>query len=165
MLQIQAHNSSGVIHLCHTSCVRQPVHSARHYTETWKLVAHIGRGDTQQLSFLWCVLSFYFCNTSNTPNSTPQVKTWLDANPNEVIVILIVNSDNLPPPQYATVYQSVGLDTISYSPTAATIDGSQWPTLGSLIVGFPMSSLHHAHIDPWWNSLGFWETSTYIHGS
>jgi len=95
MLQIQAHNSSGVIHLCHTSCV--------------------------------------ILDAGTLSNYLSSVKTWLDGNPNEVVVILIVNSDNLPPSQYATVYQSVGLDSLSYSPTTATTDGSQWPTLGTLI--------------------------------
>jgi len=61
------------------------------------------------------------------------VKTWLDANPNEVLSLLIVNSDNLPPTNYDTVFKSAGLDTVSYSPPSASLLASGWPTLGSLI--------------------------------
>lgn len=61
------------------------------------------------------------------------VKTWLDANPNEVLSLLIVNIDNMPATQYATVFSSVGLDTMSYSPTTLPLPASGWPTLGALI--------------------------------
>lgn len=61
------------------------------------------------------------------------VKTWLDANPNEVLSLLIVNIDNLPASAYGTVFARVGLDTISYAPTASPIPATGWPTLGTLI--------------------------------
>jgi len=61
------------------------------------------------------------------------VKQWLDANPNEVLSLLIVNIDNLPATAYDTVFKSVGLDTISYAPPSLTLPASGWPTLGSLI--------------------------------
>jgi hypothetical protein len=95
MLQMQAHNNSGVIQLCHTTCV-------------------LYNGGT---------LNDYLV----------KVKTWLDANPNEVLSLLIVNSDNLPPSQYDAVFKAVGLDTVSYAPTSSAYPASGWPTLGSLI--------------------------------
>jgi hypothetical protein len=79
------------------------------------------------------------------------VKTWLDANPNEglfflylrrnqlykpfpqVLTLLIVNINNLPPTDYDTVFRAVGLDTISYSPPTAILTEFNWPTLGSMI--------------------------------
>jgi len=61
------------------------------------------------------------------------VKKWLDANPNEVLTLLIVNINNLPPTQYDTVFKAVGLDTISFVPSATPITASGWPTLGSMI--------------------------------
>jgi len=61
------------------------------------------------------------------------VKTWLDANPNEVLTLLIVNINNLPPTDYDTVFRAVGLDTISYSPPTAILTEFDWPTLGSMI--------------------------------
>ncbi|KAL4070751.1 PLC-like phosphodiesterase, partial [Scleroderma citrinum] len=95
MLQVQTHNQSGTIQLCHTSCV------------------------------------LYNGGPFSTYLTT--VKSWLDANPNEVLSILIVNSDSFPPSAYDAVYKSVGLDTVSYTPSSAFMPASQWPTLGSLI--------------------------------
>ncbi|KIK94109.1 hypothetical protein PAXRUDRAFT_143574 [Paxillus rubicundulus Ve08.2h10] len=95
MLQMQTHNLSGVIQLCHTSC------------------------------------SLYNGGPLSTYLGT--VKTWLDANPNEVLSLLIVNSDNFPPTSYDSVFKSAGLDTISYAPPSASIPAAQWPTLGTLI--------------------------------
>lgn len=65
-----------------------------------------------------------------------QVKSWVDDNPNEVLTILIVNSDGLPPSQFAQAYTSTGLDSKSYVPTDASQTGRyNWPTLGNIIDG------------------------------
>jgi len=95
MLQMQAHNQSGVIRLCHTSCLLFDGGSLQDY---------LGK-----------------------------VKTWLDGNPNDVVTLLIVNSDDLPPSQFDSVFQAANLVTISYAPPQATVPISQWPTMGSLI--------------------------------
>ena len=50
-----------------------------------------------------------------------------------VLSLLIVNSDNLPPSNYDTVFKAVGLDSVSYAPSNATIARTEWPTLGTLI--------------------------------
>lgn len=47
--------------------------------------------------------------------------------------MLIVNSDNLAPTEFASAYQSAGVDTLSYSPPSASLPASGWPTLGTLI--------------------------------
>ncbi|KAJ8495637.1 hypothetical protein ONZ51_g1567 [Trametes cubensis] len=95
MLQSQAHNSDGVIHLCHTSCDLYDGGPLQDYLTG--------------------------------------VKTWMDANPNDVVSLLIVNSDNLPPSQYDTVFKAAGLDALAYAPDSASLPASGWPTLGSLI--------------------------------
>ncbi|KAF8665457.1 hypothetical protein AX16_000475 [Volvariella volvacea WC 439] len=61
------------------------------------------------------------------------VKTWLDANPNEVLTLLIVNSDNVPASQYDVVFQAAGLDAISFAPESSPLPAASWPTLGSMI--------------------------------
>lgn len=61
------------------------------------------------------------------------VKTWLDANPNEVLSLLIVNSDNQPPTAYDTIFKAAGVDTVSFAPTTSPLQASAWPTLGSMI--------------------------------
>lgn len=50
-----------------------------------------------------------------------------------VVTILIVNSDDVAPSQFASVYESVGLSNISYSPSSSSIKYTEWPTLGELI--------------------------------
>lgn len=62
-----------------------------------------------------------------------KVKTWMDANPNEVLSLLIVNSDNAAPSDYDTVFKAAELDTLAYAPESASLQASGWPTLGSLI--------------------------------
>lgn len=61
------------------------------------------------------------------------VKTWLDANLNEVLTLLIVNINNLPPTAFDSVFQAVGLATISYRPKTVNQTIYDWPTLGSMI--------------------------------
>jgi len=95
MLQMQTHNQSGVIRLCHTSCLLFDGGSLQDY---------LGK-----------------------------VKSWMDANPNDVVTLLIVNSDDLPPSQFDSVFQAAGLTNLSYAPPQATVPISQWPTMGSLI--------------------------------
>jgi hypothetical protein len=95
MLQMQAHNSSGEIHLCHTSCSLYDGGSLQDYLTT--------------------------------------VKKWMDANPNDVVSLLIVNIDDLPVSQYASVFVAAGVDKLSYSPQSPTLPASGWPTLGALI--------------------------------
>ncbi|KDR85413.1 hypothetical protein GALMADRAFT_204870 [Galerina marginata CBS 339.88] len=95
MLQMQAHNQSGVIRLCHTSCALYDGGTLADYLAT--------------------------------------VKKWLDANPTEVLSLLIVNIDDLPATSYDPVFKAAGLDTISYAPPSLTLPATGWPTLGSLI--------------------------------
>ncbi|KAG6879867.1 hypothetical protein C0992_010536 [Termitomyces sp. T32_za158] len=61
------------------------------------------------------------------------VKTWLDANPNEVLSMLIVNIDNAPASTFGSVYSAAGVDVVSYAPPTSPIQASSWPTLGSMI--------------------------------
>ncbi|KAJ3546638.1 hypothetical protein NM688_g5493 [Phlebia brevispora] len=95
MLQVQAHNNSGTINLCHTSCA-------------------LYNGGTLQ-------------------NYLSEVVSWMNANPNDVVSMLIVNSDNLPATQFASTFQAAGADKLAYSPSSASMPASSWPTLGTLI--------------------------------
>jgi len=95
MLQMQAHNESGIIRLCHTSCSLYDGGTLEDYLKT--------------------------------------VKSWLDANANEVLSLLIVNIDNMPASSFGAVFQTVGLDSVSYKPTMASLARTAWPTLGELI--------------------------------
>jgi hypothetical protein len=95
MLQMQAFNLSGIIQLCHTSCL-------------------LYNGGTLQ-------------------NYLTIVKTWLDANPNEVLSLLIVNINDLGPSAFGDVFSAVGLVTLSFEPATSVVEAANWPTLGSMI--------------------------------
>ncbi|KAL8861155.1 MAG: hypothetical protein Q9178_002371 [Gyalolechia marmorata] len=63
------------------------------------------------------------------------LKTWLDDHPNEVLTLLLTNGDDTPIAQYATAFESTGLDKYTYTPPTTThpLPLANWPTLGSLI--------------------------------
>ncbi|KAJ1955161.1 hypothetical protein EC988_002038 [Linderina pennispora] len=56
-------------------------------------------------------------------------KTFMDANPNEVITIFIENDDNFSANQIGAQFTSAGLDSMAYAPSNSTA----WPTLESMI--------------------------------
>ncbi|KAI9696359.1 MAG: hypothetical protein M1820_008201 [Bogoriella megaspora] len=61
------------------------------------------------------------------------VKTFLDANPNEVVTLLLTNGDYVGVGNFSNVFKSVGLDTYAYVPPSEPLPKGDWPTLGSLI--------------------------------
>ncbi|KAF8349695.1 PLC-like phosphodiesterase [Amanita rubescens] len=84
-----------------------------------------------QMQAHWQNNEIYLCHTScdlenggTLLSYLMTVQSWLSTNPNEVLTLLIVNSDDLFASQYDTVFKAAGLDTISYA---------NWPTLGSMI--------------------------------
>ncbi|RYN99439.1 hypothetical protein AA0120_g1874 [Alternaria tenuissima] len=62
-----------------------------------------------------------------------EIKTWMDANTNDVVTLLLVNSDNASPADLGGVFSSSGLDKIAYSPPSLTTTPQTWPTLDTLI--------------------------------
>lgn len=95
LLQMQAHQSTDAIHLCHTSC------------------------------FLY--------DGGTLADYLAKVKTWMDSNTNDVVTLLIVNSDSIAPTSFDSVFQAAGLASLSYIPPAASQPFTAWPTLGSMI--------------------------------
>ncbi|KAF8242562.1 hypothetical protein K440DRAFT_664683 [Wilcoxina mikolae CBS 423.85] len=49
-----------------------------------------------------------------------EINTWLSTRPSEVVTILLVNDDKIPPSQIAEAYKSAGLDTLSFTPANAS---------------------------------------------
>ena len=68
-------------------------------------------------------------------NYLSTIKSFLDANPNEVITLLLVNGDFQSPTLFDTTFRAAQLNTYAFipstSPNDLTID--QWPTLGEMI--------------------------------
>ncbi|KAI2467003.1 PLC-like phosphodiesterase [Annulohypoxylon bovei var. microspora] len=56
------------------------------------------------------------------------IKSWMDSNPNEVVTLLIVNSDSKTAAEFGTVFSASGIDTYGYTPS-----GTTWPTLQEMI--------------------------------
>lgn len=86
-------------------------------------------GNTLELCHTSCLerdagtLSAYLCT----------VKTWLDANPNEVVTILLVNGDNVDVSMVDDAYTSSGLKSYAYTPSTSPLGLSAWPTLQEMI--------------------------------
>ncbi|KAH0536037.1 hypothetical protein FGG08_007058 [Glutinoglossum americanum] len=61
------------------------------------------------------------------------VTKWLKANPNEVVTILMGNSDNQPPKSFQEQIQKAGLEQFAYTPPKIPMGLNDWPTLQSMI--------------------------------
>ncbi|KAH0557189.1 hypothetical protein GP486_005016 [Trichoglossum hirsutum] len=68
------------------------------------------------------------------------VTKWLQANPNEVVTILMGNSDNQPPTSFQEHIKKAGLEPFAYVPPKIPMGLNDWPTLSSMI-----SSGHGLH--------------------
>lgn len=62
-----------------------------------------------------------------------EIKTWMDANTNDVVTVLIVNSDDASAADIGAQFQSSGIDKYAYTPPSASSIPQTWPTLQSLI--------------------------------
>lgn len=61
-----------------------------------------------------------------------KIKLWMDENPNEVVTLLIVNSDDEDVASFGEVFESSNISTYGYTP--ATVSASNtWPTLQTMI--------------------------------
>jgi hypothetical protein len=62
-----------------------------------------------------------------------EIKYWMDNNPNEVVTLLLVNSDDESAASFGAVFNSSGISKYGYTPTSTTAPVSTWPTLQTLI--------------------------------
>ncbi|KAF8851914.1 PLC-like phosphodiesterase [Acephala macrosclerotiorum] len=60
------------------------------------------------------------------------VKAWMDANPNEVLTLLLTNGDSADVSLFGTAMTTSGLSTYAYTPSTQ-LAMSDWPTLQELI--------------------------------
>ncbi|KAJ5653156.1 hypothetical protein N7490_000159 [Penicillium lividum] len=61
------------------------------------------------------------------------IKTWLDDNPNEVVTILLVNSDSATAAELGAIYEDANITSYAYEPSSLTTAPSSWPTLQEMI--------------------------------
>jgi hypothetical protein len=62
-----------------------------------------------------------------------EIKTWMDKNTNDVVTVLIVNSDNATPSDLGAQFSASGLDKLAYTPPSISTAPKTWPTLDALI--------------------------------
>ncbi|KAI0481486.1 PLC-like phosphodiesterase [Xylaria cf. heliscus] len=56
------------------------------------------------------------------------IKYWMDNNPNEVVTLLVVNSDGNSAAEFGSIFESSGISKYGYTPS-----GNGWPTLQTMI--------------------------------
>ncbi|KAJ5486581.1 hypothetical protein N7530_000881 [Penicillium desertorum] len=61
------------------------------------------------------------------------IKTWLDANPNEVVSLLLTNGDSVPITEFGDTFSSSGIANYAYVPSENPLPITDWPTLGDMI--------------------------------
>ncbi|EEA23121.1 hypothetical protein TMatcc_001978 [Talaromyces marneffei ATCC 18224] len=61
-----------------------------------------------------------------------EIKIWLDGNLNDVVTVLLVNSDDATDSELATVFEASGITNYAYTPTSSSAT-TTWPTLQELI--------------------------------
>ncbi|KKK20359.1 hypothetical protein ARAM_003313 [Aspergillus rambellii] len=62
-----------------------------------------------------------------------EIKTWLDSNPNDVVTVLLVNSDDATASDLNSEFETANITDYAYTPTSQTSAPSSWPTLQELI--------------------------------
>ncbi|KZT20223.1 PLC-like phosphodiesterase [Neolentinus lepideus HHB14362 ss-1] len=83
----------------------------------------------------------HFCHTScalfdggTVQDYLTTVKTWLDANPNEVLTFIFTNPEGLSiKDMWDPAFQNSGIANVTYVPPSVPVKQSDWPTLGQLI--------------------------------
>lgn len=63
------------------------------------------------------------------------VKGFLDENPNEVLMMLLVNGDNVDPSVFANALSGSGLQKYVFTPSSGSgiLPINEWPTLNTMI--------------------------------
>ncbi|KAJ5502913.1 hypothetical protein N7463_005787 [Penicillium fimorum] len=61
------------------------------------------------------------------------IKDWLDANPNEVVTLLLTNGDSVSITEFGDTFSSSGISNYAYIPSENPLPIADWPTLGDMI--------------------------------
>lgn len=77
-----------------------------------------------------------------------EVKTWLDNNPNEVVTILLVNSDDASASDLDAQFNAAQVVPYAYVPPSTNTPPTTWPTLQELITSNKRLMVFIASLDP-----------------
>ncbi len=81
------------------------------------------------------------------------IKAWLDRNPEAVITLLLVNSDNADAPTLDGLFSTAGIKPYVYTPPETTQATASWPTLSQLIANNTRLITFIASLDPTTNTV------------
>lgn len=80
-----------------------------------------------------CHTSCFLEDAGTLKSFLKTIKNWLDANPNEVVTLLLTNSESAPITEFGDTFTSSGIVDYAYVPSANPVMIADWPTLGDLI--------------------------------
>ncbi|KIW09273.1 uncharacterized protein PV09_00194 [Verruconis gallopava] len=97
----------------------------------WDIPDLPGLGDVLAMCHTNCLLEF----GGLVQDYLKTVKSFLDANPREVVTLLLTNPDNAPMSDFDAVFKQVGLDKLAFIPSTSPnpLPMASWPTLGDMI--------------------------------
>ncbi|SLM37405.1 PLC-like phosphodiesterase, TIM beta/alpha-barrel domain [Lasallia pustulata] len=73
---------------------------------------------------------------------------WMDTNPNDVVTVLLVNSDNASPSDLSLQFEAANITSYTYTPPTTSTAIATWPTLESLIANGTRLMTFVASLDP-----------------
>jgi len=104
---------------------------------------------------LWhlCHTSCALLDAGRVGDWLASIRLWLDKNPNEVVTILLVNSDNASAGQIDAEFQAANLTSHAYIPPSRTTALETWPTLRDMISNSTRLVAFIAPLDPASNAV------------
>ncbi|ORY12953.1 PLC-like phosphodiesterase [Clohesyomyces aquaticus] len=99
------------------------------------LTAQVHKANETSAGSQWhlCHTSCSLLDMGTLESWLSSIKSWMDKNPNDVVTILLVNSDNAAASDLGSQFKSSGIDKYAYVPPSTTTIPQNWPTLQSLI--------------------------------
>lgn len=133
ILHLGAHNSP----FRRDASTRFSTSGNQYYNSTVQLNAGVrllsGQVHKQNGGYHLCHSSCDLLDAGTLTKWLQEIKAWLDNNPNDVVTILLVNSDDATPSDLAQQFNSANIVDYAYRPPSSTAAPESWPTLQSLI--------------------------------
>lgn len=96
--------------------------------------AQVQRADDSGGELHVCHTSCDLLDAGTLSSWLTEVRNWMESNPNDVVTVLLVNGAEADATELASHYATAGITAdLAYTPTGATYQSQQWPTLQSLI--------------------------------
>jgi hypothetical protein len=99
------------------------------------LSAQVHKSNDSDGAVAWhlCHSSCNLLDAGSLQSWLSEIKTWMDRNTNDVVTVLLVNSDNASPSDLGQQFSASGIDTLAYTPPSTSTIPQAWPTLDKLI--------------------------------